>query len=102
MKGGASKVCEPFLWAYIVLRRGDGGARIGMSVSKKVGIAVHRNFVRRVIRETFRTSFNRSKKWDILIVVSPKLFKKIPEKRKVAAKLRKSLESIFSKVDVHA
>lgn len=35
-------------------RGDDAGARLGLVTSRKVGNAVRRNFIRRVVRETFR------------------------------------------------
>ena len=99
LRCNALKVCETFLWAYVKKRKNGQGSRIGMSVSKKVGNAVHRNFLKRIIRETFRTSLHEINNRDILIVVNPKLFKKIPEKKEAGNKIKVSLKVIFEKIE---
>jgi ribonuclease P protein component len=38
---------------YVFPRQGDGPARLGLSVSRKVGGAVERNRVKRLLREAF-------------------------------------------------
>ena len=48
-------------------------SRLGLSVSKRVGKAVRRNYVRRRIREAFRTQKNELPKGlDIICVARPK------------------------------
>ena len=51
----------------------DGSSRIGLSVSRKVGNAVQRNLVKRVLREKFRHSNLRDLGKDILVIASPRL-----------------------------
>lgn len=47
-------------------------SRIGISISKKVGRAVERNRIRRLIREVYRMNVGRLKKgMDIVLVVRP-------------------------------
>ena len=102
---GASKINATFLWAYVKKRGKRQDSRIGISVSKKVGSAVRRNYLKRIIREAFRSSLHGIDGRDILIVVSPKLFKSIPEKEKAGEKIRTSLKAIFSKIErssIHA
>lgn len=48
--------------------------RIGLSVSKKVGNAVVRNRLKRVLRETFRKSQYKHLSVDLLVVVNPKVW----------------------------
>jgi len=52
-----------------VAENGLAWTRFGLSVSKRIGNAVHRNYVRRRIREAFRTSkADISKGFDIICV----------------------------------
>ncbi len=50
-------------------KNGRPGNRLGITVSKKVGKAVHRNKLRRRLRETYRLSEGRfAHGWDIVVV----------------------------------
>ncbi len=75
LKKGASRVDTPFLRFYFKNSQNKelGHARLGLSISKKSGNAVHRNFIKRRVREVFRTSFLRSSSLDILVIASPRL-----------------------------
>jgi ribonuclease P protein component len=49
-----------------------GHARLGMSVSRKVGTAVRRNRIRRLIRESFRLlQHDLPQGYDLVVVVRP-------------------------------
>ncbi len=64
---------------FALPRQNDGlGPRLGTAVSKKVGKAVRRNRIKRLIRECFRKN-RQAVPGDIDLVVVPK--KKIPAKR---------------------
>jgi ribonuclease P protein component len=51
-ESGERLSCYPL--RFRVLRRADGGSRLGLSVGQKVGDAVRRNRWKRAIREAFR------------------------------------------------
>ena len=64
-----------------------GWSRLGLSVNKRIGNAVRRNYVRRRIREAFRTQKDALPKGlDIICVVQPKAAKRGFD---LAASLRK-------------
>ena len=49
-------MCRGRLFSVHALPNSVGRPRLGLSVSKKVGVAVKRNAVRRKLREIFRTA----------------------------------------------
>ena len=59
---------------YAFPRSDSGEARFGLSVSRKVGGAVERNRVKRLLREAYREEENRlSRGHDIVVVARPEL-----------------------------
>ncbi len=59
--------------------KNTGVTRIGISVSRKVGNAVKRNRLKRIIREIFRTSNYKNSGLDLLFSISPQIIKKSKE-----------------------
>jgi ribonuclease P protein component len=60
------------LIVYTLLRANEGGsARLGVTVSKKVGKAVVRNRVKRWLRESFRLSGVRPLATDVVVIAKP-------------------------------
>ncbi len=55
-------------FTIIVHKRDSGAARLGITVSKKVGNAVRRNRIKRLIREFFRLNKFRLSYQDIVII----------------------------------
>ncbi len=57
-RSGRSHACREFV-LYVFPRAEDGPPRLGLSVSRKVGGAVERNRVKRLLREAFGTESDR-------------------------------------------
>lgn len=91
----------PFIAFYRLREEGFcDRTRLGISCSKKIGKAVVRNRIKRMIKERFRTSPYRFKKVDLLVVLRQKT--KILNLRELQSKERyilKNLEFIFQNVD---
>lgn len=72
----ANRINTPYLRFIFKSSRLNCHCKIGLSVSKKVGNAVQRNFVKRFLRESFRNSDLKNENLDLLIVVSSRLKEK--------------------------
>lgn len=73
-------------------------SRIGISASRKVGKANIRNICKRTIRESFRSHHIKVAGQDILVIVSPFLFKSFNTKDEAQVELQKSIHSIFDQI----
>ncbi len=71
-KKGTRYVTRHFVF-YLYDRGSDGlGVRLGITVTKKVGKAVRRNRIKRLIREVVRHRWKELNKGDMDIVILPK------------------------------
>lgn len=101
LRKGSKSVKNKWLKAYFkpsAIKAGSSTpkkSRIGISASKKVGKANIRNLCKRQIRETFRVSDFRESGLDVLIIVSPYLFKNIPDKSESKEALSSAVNHIF-------
>ncbi len=84
----------PILVAYAMKNR-DGTSRLGITVGKKVGNAVHRNRARRIIREAYRLLEQRVRKgYDIVLVSRVRTYyMKTPQ-------VQKAMEKAFEKLGI--
>lgn len=73
-------------------------SRVGISASRKVGKANMRNICKRTIRESFRLHEVRSCGQDILVIVSPFLFKSFETKIEAKSQLQNAINSIFNQI----
>ncbi len=71
--------------------------RIGISISKKVGCAVLRNRLKRLIRENFRASQSKFLSLDVLVVVVPR--KNVRNDSNLEGKLRNNLNDFFREIN---
>jgi ribonuclease P protein component len=70
---GKKIVNKFFIFYYF--KNNLGYDRVGFTVSKKIGKAVTRNSVKRVLKEIFRLNFNETKKGYDIIIVARNLLK---------------------------
>ncbi|OUR92943.1 ribonuclease P protein component [Halobacteriovorax marinus] len=73
-------------------------SRIGFSITKKVGKAVLRNRYKRIMRDMFRQSPLKEKTYDILVIVSPYLTKKIDSPLEQELLLKKSFAQLLTSI----
>ncbi|MCB0881549.1 MAG: ribonuclease P protein component [Thermoleophilia bacterium] len=86
------------VYAFPREREGDTDARLGLSVSKKVGGAVQRNRVKRVLREQFAGLDNRVPAGQDVVVIARRGLAEYADEQgsaAVGARLGELLERLF-------
>ncbi|MBT6325719.1 MAG: ribonuclease P protein component [Bdellovibrionales bacterium] len=87
------KISNRYLYAYY--RETDfTNTRIAISVSRRVGNAVFRNKIKRIIRELFRNSKYKETNNDVLLIIDP-LVNKLPYNL-LKLELLKQFKNVFS------
>ena len=85
-------------WFWRPAEPGDEGPRLGLSVSKKLGGAVVRNRIKRLLREAFQaTAGQLAEEYDLVVIARPHLSELVAregegEKGLVGAAVRELLE----------
>ncbi|RLA63132.1 MAG: ribonuclease P protein component [Epsilonproteobacteria bacterium] len=72
--------------------------RIGLSVSKKVGPAVTRNRTKRILKEVFRLEGPRELGLDLMVVVSPFLYRNFEKAEDAENSLRGSFKKLLKEI----
>lgn len=75
LRKGASSFNAPYFRFYYKKCRFEnlGHGRVGFSISKKVGNACFRNYIKRSLRESYRKSKLKYYEYDVLIIASPRI-----------------------------
>lgn len=62
------RIVTRYFLVFVLPREDDGAARLGITVTRKVGKAVRRNRIKRLVREWFRRSFQGLTRWDVVVI----------------------------------
>lgn len=93
----------PFIRAfYKDSRVASSKTRVGFAISKKVGNAVRRNRIKRILKEIFRLSAVKEQGKDMVIVISPKFLKSFESLEAAESRLRRDFAFILSKIFVNS
>jgi ribonuclease P protein component len=62
------RVATRWFLVFVAPRDQGGAARLGITVTRKVGNAVRRNRIKRLVREWFRVHSSRLKPCDVVVI----------------------------------
>ena len=83
---------------YKTSRLDQKETRIGLSVSKKVGAAVIRNRTKRILKEVFRLEGPKELGLDLMVVVSPFLYRNFEKAGDAEDSLRGSFKKLLKEI----
>ena len=88
-------IANRYLVMYILKNKSDS-SRVGISISKKVGKAITRNRIRRLIKEVYRLDIDSRVKegYDIVFIA------RMPSKDATFKDIEKSINNLAKKADI--
>ncbi|RDY25583.1 ribonuclease P protein component [Romboutsia weinsteinii] len=88
-------IANRYLVMYILKNKSDS-SRVGISISKKVGKAITRNRIRRLIKEVYRLDIDSKVKsgYDIVFIA------RMPSKDATFKDIEKSINTLAKKADI--
>ncbi|MDD0854731.1 ribonuclease P protein component [Halobacteriovorax sp. GB3] len=104
LRRGSSQVKNKWLMAYFKPTQSTkesprSHSRLGLSVSKKVGKANIRNLCKRHVKDFFRQSSFKYEGYDVLVLVSPMLFKRNETKEQANDALKSAIPHLFKLIE---
>ncbi len=99
MRNGRSHAGREFV-LYVFPRGGQEPARLGLSVSRKVGGAVERNRVKRLLREAFTQESARFPTGADAVVIARPGARELAEREGLGG-VQRALRALIDKLDVH-
>lgn len=88
-------IANRYLVMYILKNKSDS-SRVGISISKKVGKAITRNRIRRLVKEVYRLDIDSKVKngYDIVFIA------RMPSKDATFKDIEKSINTLAKKADI--
>lgn len=103
IQASATKVVTPNFVFLMRASEPERGARLGITASRRVGNAVHRNRAKRVVRESFRALRSSYPRGFDLVVIARRAIHQMSLSQVVAEWLaaRKRMDKAFARMGLH-